>query len=285
MSFIYNFYPNRLLLSIFGINIYWYGLFLFLGFCLGIIIFLILSKKEEINKNFAYDLIFYPILAGVIGARLFYVLYFLDYYISKPIEILQFWKGGMSIFGGMMFGFLTLFFMCKYKKIEFKKVLNISVISILSAQIVGRIGNYFNQELFGIPTSFFLKIPIEKINRPEQYINSQFFTPLFFYEIFFNLILLFVLLYLFNKKNHNKLEIGIVSKDLKLKDFRKKMRLLTLIDNGLIFYLYINYYFILRFVLEFFRISEPKFFIFTYNQIISIIVLFSIDLYLILKKK
>ena len=285
MNFIYNFYPNRLLVNVFGINIYWYGLFLFLSVIVGLFVFLRLCKKEKIEKNIAYDLFFYSIIAGVIGARIFYVLYYFKDYLKDPLEILKFWNGGMSIFGGIVFGFLSLFFICKKRKIEFKKILNISVISLVSAQIIGRIGNYFNQELFGVPTSFILKIPIEKINRPEKYIDSEFFIPLFFYEIFFNLILLCILLYFFNKKNKNQLETGIISKDLKLKDFRKKMKLLVFIEDGLIFYFYAYYYFTLRFILEFFRISEPKILNLTYNQIFSIFVLCILDLYLILKKK
>lgn len=285
MNLIYNFYPNRLLASISGINIYWYGLFLFFAVIVGLMVFLQLSKKEKIDKNISYDLFFYSMIFGVIGARLFYVLYFLEDYLKNPIEILKIWNGGMSILGGVCFGFLGLFFLCKIKKIGFKKILNISVIVLVSAQIIGRIGNYFNQELFGIPTSFFLKIPIEKMNRPLEYINAEFFTPLFFYEIFFNLILLGILLFLFNKKNKNNLEIGIVSKELKLKDFRKNMKLLVSIENGFIFYFYLNYYLILRFVLEFFRVSEPKMFYFTYNQIVCILVLLIVDSYLLLKKK
>ena len=285
MDFFYNFYPNRILFSAFGLSIYWYGFLIFLSVLFSFFVFYKLAKKENIEKNNIFDIYFYTTLFGLIGARIVYIFYQLGYYISNPLEILKFWNGGMSIIGGIMFGSLTLYFICKKRNINLTKILNILPITLLVAQIIGRFGNYFNQELFGIPTSFFLKIPIDKINRPTQYSNSEFFTPLFFYEIFFNIILLIILFILLKRKNKNNLNTGIISKELKLKDFRKQMDSLVFIEKGGILFIYINYYFILRFILEFFRINEPKILFFSVNQALSLVILIAFNLYWFLKKK
>jgi len=273
MDFLYHFIPNRIMFSIFNINIYWYGFFIFCGAILGFLIFYKLAKKEKIQEKDIYDIFFYCFLFGIIGARLGYFFYDIQYYIQNPLAIFKFWEGGMSIIFGIISGVITLYIICKRRKIEFMKILNILPIPMLVAQILGRLGNYFNQELFGIPTSFFLKIPIQENLRPEQYKNETFFTPLFLYEIIFNIILLIILSLLLRKKYKNNLENGIISKELKAKDFRKSMNLLAFIDKGGIILIYINYYFILRFILEFFRIGEPKVLFLTLNQLLSIIVL------------
>lgn len=285
MNFFYTFIPNKILLTVFNINIYWYGLFVFIGVLLGFIVFYLLLKKEKIESKNIYDIFFYIIIFGFLGARFTYLFYDLSYYINNPVEIFKFWNGGMSIIGGIIFGFMSLYIICKKRKIDLIKILNIIPIPLLIGQIIGRFGNYFNQELFGLPTSFFLKISIEKINRPTQYADSEFFMPLFLYEIIFNIILLIILLILYKLKNKNNLESGVISKEIKLKDFRKKMSSLVFIEKGGMFFIYINYYFILRFVLEFFRTGEPKVLFFTLNQVISLIIILSFDVYFLTRKK
>lgn len=279
MNFLYTFIPNRIMFSISNINIYWYGFFIFIGLILAFILFCILARKEKIQDKDTYDIFFYCFLFGFIGARLGYFFYDINYYISNPIAILKFWDGGMSIIFGIIFGIITLYVICKKRNINIIKILNILPIPLLVAQILGRLGNYFNQELFGIPTSFFLKIPIEEINRPIQYKSAEFFTPLFLYEIVFNIILLIILSLLLKKKYKNNLEEGIVSKELRVKDFRKNMNFLAFIENGGIIFIYINYYFILRFILEFFRVGEPKVLFLTLNQILSIVILILFNIY------
>jgi len=285
MNFFYTFIPNKILFTIFNINIYWYGLFIFLGVLFGFIVFYSLLKKEKVESKNIYDIFFYTLICGFLGARFAYLFYDLDYYIKTPVEIFKFWNGGMSIIGGIIFGFTSLYIICKKRKIDLIKILNIMPIPLLIGQIIGRFGNYFNQELFGLPTSFFLKIPIEKINRPIQYADSEFFTPLFLYEIIFNIILLIILLILHKLKNKNNLENGVISKEIKLKDFRKKMSSLVFIEKGGMFFVYINYYFVLRFILEFFRIGEPKILFFTLNQVISLTIILSFDVYFLTRKK
>ncbi len=274
LNFIYNFYPDRVLFD-FGIfKIYWYGLFIFISSIVSFLVFYFLAKKEKIEKRRIFDIFFWVVLFGVIGARFFYVLYYLSYYIKNPLEIFIISNGGLAIFGGLVFGFLSLFVYCKIQKQNLSKILNIVSMSLLSGQIIGRFGNYFNQELFGLPTNFLIKIPISLSNRPVGYEGYNFFIPLFLYEIFFELLILIILFFYYKKSKKNNLNQGMMMKNINVKTFRSNMEKLTFIEKGGIFFMYINFYCILRFILEFFRLGENKFFNISYNQIVITIVLF-----------
>ena len=273
LDFFYNFYPNRVLFDFGVFKIYWYGLFIFIGLIASFTVYYFLSKKQNIEKKHIFDSFFWMILFGFIGARLFYVLYYFLYYLKNPLKIFAFWDGGIAILGGFIFGLIALFVYCKKNKQNIFKILNILSISVIVGQIIGRIGNYFNQELFGLPTNFFLKIPISLENRPIGFEKYNFFMPLFLYEMFFNLIILFILFLYYKKSLKNNLGQGIMIKDVNVKTFRANMEGLTFIEKGGIFFIYINLYCLLRFILEFFRLGENKFYGVSYNQIMVAFIL------------
>ncbi len=273
LDFFYNFYPNRVLFDFGVFKIYWYGLFIFIGLIASFTVYYFLSKKQNIEKKHIFDSFFWMILFGFIGARLFYVLYYFLYYLKNPLKIFAFWDGGIAILGGFIFGLIALFVYCKKNKQNIFKILNILSISVIVGQIIGRIGNYFNQELFGLPTNFFLKIPISLENRPIGFEKYNFFMPLFLYEMFFNLTILLILFLYYKKSLKNNLGQGIMMKDVNVKTFRANMEKLTFIEKGGIFFIYINLYCLLRFILEFFRLGENKFYGVSYNQIMVAFIL------------
>lgn len=262
----YNYYPNRVLLDLGNIKIYWYGLFVFLGMLAGFFVFCKLLKKQKIEKKYIYDAFFWIVLSGIIFSRLFYVFYDFKYYIENPLKILAFWDGGMAIFGGIIFGFLTLFIYCKKEKQDFAKILNTTSIALIIGQIIGRVGNYFNQELYGLPTDFFLKIPIAYENRIAGYTSYNYFMPLFFYEILANIIILCILLHYYKKGLKNNLDTGVLMKNISVKNFRANMKDFIFIEKGGIAFIYLNLYCIVRFILEFFRLGEHKFLNISINQ-------------------
>lgn len=284
LDFIYNFHPSRVLLDFGVIKIYWYGLFIFLGMISGFFTYLFLAKKLKIEMRHVFDSFFWSILIGLIGARLFYVFYYFDYYFHNPLKIVAFWDGGISILGGAVFGFLALFIYVKINKQNIFKFLNIASIALIVGQIFGRFGNYFNQELFGIPTNFFLKIPIDLQNRPLGFEGYSFFAPLFFYEILANIFILLILILYFKKGLKNNLESGIVMKNINVKTFRANMKTFLFIDNGGICFIYINAYCVLRFVLEFFRLGENKFYAVSYNQLVILLILLLVNIFWLLRK-
>ena len=187
--------PDPILFSFSSLTIHWYGLILVLA----ILAAAWQAKKYFIKKSILTisqfeDLIFYIIIIGLLGARFGHVVFFnFAYYLQNPIDIFKVWQGGMSIHGALLFGFLTVIFWARHHKINFWKLTDGLVLVVPLGQAIGRWGNYFNQELFGRPTSGWWGIPIASINKVKGYENFTYFHPIFFYESLWCL-LLFVLL-------------------------------------------------------------------------------------------
>lgn len=170
------------------IQVYWYSIFIFLGVLASCVIVYLESKKRKINEEFIVNLAFNVIIFGIIGARIYYVLFNLDYYMSNPIEILEIWNGGLAIHGGILAGALFAIYYCKKYKINTLKIFDIIVVGLIIGQAIGRWGNFFNQEAYGaITTVTKLKntgIPEFVING--MYILGEYRQPTFFYESIWN---------------------------------------------------------------------------------------------------
>ena len=164
----------------------------------------IIEKKDE---DTLWGLSLWAIIFGIIGARLYHVLDYLDFYIKNPVEILFLWNGGLGIFGAVLGGIGGGVI---YLKVKGKKILPLlDIISVVTplGQATGRWGNFFNNEIFGKPTTLPWGIYINPENRPLMFFNNEKFHPLFIYESILNLIL-FIFLSRTYKRKHNKLKSG-----------------------------------------------------------------------------
>lgn len=250
INFLHTFQPNSTLLNIGPINIYWYGLFLVLGMLSGILIILKLAEHYELSKDMLIDLIFWLIIGGIIGARIYDVLLEFGYYREHLMEIVKIWQGGLAIHGAIIAGIIILYYFCKRQKLDFWMISSILTPGIAIGQAIGRWGNYFNQELFGKPTSLPWGIPINSFNRPIQYFTENYFQPAFLYESIGNLIIFLFLFFLHYRKIKNGKG-----------------------DFGKITLTYLILYSILRFFMEFIRIdATPTFLNLRFPQIISIVI-------------
>lgn len=170
------------------IQVYWYSIFIFLGALAACILIYLEAKKRKLNDEFIVNLAFNAVIFGIIGARVYYVLFNLDYYMQNPIEILEIWNGGLAIHGGLITGGLFTIYYCKKNKVETLKVFDIIVVGLILGQAIGRWGNFFNQEAYGaITTAAKLKsmgIPDFVING--MYILGDYRQPTFFYESIWN---------------------------------------------------------------------------------------------------
>ena len=100
---------NRVAFTIFNFNIYYYSLFILTGVIIGYFLITREAKKLKIDSKVILDFIFYTLLVGIVGARIYYVIFNLDYYLNKPLEIVKIYNGGLAIHGGVIFGII---FMC-----------------------------------------------------------------------------------------------------------------------------------------------------------------------------
>ena len=170
------------------IQIYWYSIFIFLGVLAACIVIYLEAKKRNIDEEFIVNLTFNTIIFSIIGARLYYVLFNLDYYIGNPIEILEIWNGGLAIHGGIITGGLFAIYYSKKHNVETLKLLDIIVVGLILGQAIGRWGNFFNQEAYGTVTTI---ENLQNTGVPEfvingMYILGEYHQPTFFYESIWN---------------------------------------------------------------------------------------------------
>lgn len=260
MNFLHTFYPNPILITIGPLTVFWYGLFVALGLLTGSMVVLWLAKKYGLSQFLIYDMIFYLIIASIIGARLYDVLLNIPYYIEQPLAILKIWQGGLAIHGAIIFGLGTLYWFTKKHQLDYWLLASLIATGGILAQAIGRWGNYFNQELFGLPTGLPWGIPIDVAHRPIEFITSQYFHPTFLYESLGNLVIFAFLLITQHwiVKNHELI-------DKKVTGYRFQ------VSVGL----YLIGYSILRFFLEFIRIdATPTLFRLRFPQIVSLIIIF-----------
>lgn len=175
---------DRVVLELGPIQIYWYSIFIFLGLLTASILIFKEARKRNIDEDFLINLIFNTIIIGLIGARVYYVLFNIPYYASNPIEILAVWNGGLAIHGGIFAALAFILIYCKKKNINSLQLLDIIVVGLIIAQAIGRWGNFFNSEAYGQVTTYAelkaQQIPTFIING--MYILGEYRQPTFFYE-------------------------------------------------------------------------------------------------------
>lgn len=197
---------NRVAFNIFGFNVYYYSLCILLGVIVAYILITREGKKQGLSKEFTSDLIFYTLIIGILGARVYYCVFNLDYYLANPSEILKIYNGGLAIHGGVIAGLIFVYFYTKKKNVSFIKILDIVAPAVIIAQSFGRWGNFFNQEAHGGITTYQnlknMHIPEFIING--MYIEGKYYYPTFFFESIWCLIGFIILMIARKNKNLRK---------------------------------------------------------------------------------
>ncbi|KXZ39541.1 phosphatidylglycerol:prolipoprotein diacylglycerol transferase [Alkalithermobacter thermoalcaliphilus JW-YL-7 = DSM 7308] len=184
--------------SIFGIDIRWYGILISMAMVIGIFIALNGAKRAKIDEDRLLDLYLIAIPSSIIGARVYYVLFNLEYYKGDLFKIINIRSGGLAIHGGIIGGLIAGYIYCKLKNIDFRKVIDISAPGIILGQAIGRWGNFFNQEAYGRPTDLPWAITIDGVK----------VHPTFFYEFVWNIcVFIFLIKFRKNKKYEGQIFI------------------------------------------------------------------------------
>lgn len=181
---------DKTLLDFGFFEIKWYSFLLFLSMLTGCTLVYKEAKKKNINEEQMIDLIFYSLLFGIIGARLYYVVFNIPYYLSNPLEIIMIWKGGLAIHGGLIAALVFLAIYTKKKKLNLLLLLDIIVVGLIIAQAIGRWGNFFNGEAYGQITSlkYLQNLHLPKFIIDNMYIDGYYREPTFLYESFFSFL-------------------------------------------------------------------------------------------------
>ncbi len=144
---------NRVAFSLFGMDFYWYGLLIAIGFICAITYATKKAKVVGLNADTMTDVVFGATIIGVIGARLYYVVFNWDFYSEDLTRIFDTRSGGLAIYGGIIFGFLSGWLLGKWKKVRFLPLADVASGGFLIAQSIGRWGNFMNVEAFGANTT------------------------------------------------------------------------------------------------------------------------------------
>ena len=178
--------------TLFGRNIYFYGVLIALGFLLAILWCGRHSRDFGIRADDFYDLMLWLIPLSIVGARLYFVLFKLEDYLSDPVSVLYVHEGGLAIYGGVIAGVLCVIFVCRHKRVPIPAMLDLAVYGLLIGQIIGRWGNFMNREAFGAQTEIFCRMGLTAPDGTTIYVH-----PTFLYESLWNLAgLLFLLVFL-----------------------------------------------------------------------------------------
>jgi len=181
---------NPVAFEIFGISVRWYGIIMAAGILCGLVYALKESKRVGMDENIILDLVIYAIPAGIIGARLYYVLFNWDYYSKDPAQILNIRGGGLAIHGTLIAAIITGIIYTRVKKISFWALADIASPGLILGQAIGRWGNFINQEAHGTPTDLPWGIMVDGVK----------VHPTFLYESLWNLTVFAVLLWYRKRK-------------------------------------------------------------------------------------
>lgn len=219
-----------------------YGFFIGISILAAVYVAQKLIKKTPLNLRYpdlVWDVAFYCVLGGIIGARLYHVIDFWGYYQNAPLQIIMLQKGGLGIFGGIAGGTAVLALFAIRKKLSHKELgslFDITGVVLPLAQSIARWGNFFNYELFGKPTDSWYGLFVPQDYRPVAFQTATHFHPLFLYESLASFLLFLLLLKAFYSSQNNKTIIKMF--------------------DGDIFLLYLMGYGFIRFFLEPLRIEQ-----------------------------
>jgi len=197
--------PIAFRLPILGIPIYWYGMITVACILIGSYVATLEAKRRGEDPEHIWNGLILVVIFGLIGARLYHVisspsglLRGFDYYLQHPVEIVMIWQGGLGIFGAVAGGVLAVFVYARWQKLDFLTWVDIAAPALSLGQAIGRWGNFFNQELYGYPTTVPWGIPIDRAYRLPMFANlpdSTRFHPTFLYESIWNFLAFLTLMY------------------------------------------------------------------------------------------
>ncbi len=188
---------NPVAFSIAGKNVYWYGVIIGIGVIVGALISIYNAKKENITPDTILDILIYGVPCAIIFARLYYCIFNLSYYIKNPDEIIAVWNGGIAIYGGIIGAVISTALYCKIKKLQWKQIFDLGILGVITGQAIGRWGNFINTEAYGCNTTLPWRMDIIESGR---LISVH---PTFLYESLWNVLGLFILLYINKHKKNN----------------------------------------------------------------------------------
>jgi len=236
----------------------YYGIILMLGALAGGYLATFEVKRRGHDPELVWDLLVYLIIGGVLGARLWHILtpppssiaqgFTTHFYFTHPLDALAIWKGGLGIPGTVIGGLIALYMYSRQNRsIGYLDWTDIAAPSLALGQAIGRWGNFFNQEIYGAPTSLPWKIYIDPAHRLAGFESESYYHPLFAYESILNLANMLLLIWITRR-------------------YRGSLK------RGDVFNVYLIFYPVARFGLDFLRLDASQVFSLNINQTVMAVV-------------
>ena len=195
---------SKVLVSIGPITIYWYSVLILTAVLIGYDLALNYSKRLNMKPTLITDMLLGLVISGIIGARIYYVLFNFSEYQNNIINIFAVWRGGLAVYGAIIGGVIYVLYYSIKHKTSFIRLLDILSLSLLLGQAIGRWGNFFNQEAYGgVTTLNALKsMHLPKFIIDGMFIEGAYRTPTFLYESIWCLIGVIILLNIRKRKSN-----------------------------------------------------------------------------------
>ena len=237
---------SPVIFELFGFEVRWYSILILVAVILAYLLITSESKRFHYDYEFIFNLMFWVLIFGILGARIYYVIFNFSYYSHNLSEIFKIWNGGLAIHGGIIFGLITIIVYCKKHKKSALKMLDIFAPALILGQAIGRWGNFFNAEAFGSAIEYKKLVNMKIIPQfviDNMYINGNYHLPMFYFESIL-CIIGFIIMILLRRKNYLK--------------------------NGQVLSFYLIWYGIIRFIIEIFRTDSLMLGSLKMAQVISI---------------
>ena len=237
-------------------EIRWYSVLILVGVLIAYKIISGEMNRFHIKNEFVFNMLFWTLIIGIIGERLYYVIFEWKYYSQNLGEIIKIWNGGLAIHGGLLLGILIIYLFSKKYNADPRKMLDIMAPGVIFAQAIGRWGNFFNGEAYGSAIEYDSLIKMRFIPQfviDNMEINGVYHLPMFYFESLLCLIGFIIILFIRRGKY---------------------------IKKGQIFGFYLMWYGLIRFIIEIFRMDSLMFLNVKVAHIVSVI-MFIFGFYLI----
>jgi phosphatidylglycerol:prolipoprotein diacylglycerol transferase len=186
--------PGAIAFQLGPLTIRWYGVLMAAAILIGFWLADREAKRVGLPADKILNAAQWAVIAGLVGARIYEVIFNWEYYGRHLTKIPAVWEGGLAIHGGLIAGILVGLWVARRDRLPILPSLDLAAPSITLGQAIGRWGNFFNEEAFGAPTDLPWKLYISPANRPIEYASSEYFHPTFLYESIWDLLVFVVLI-------------------------------------------------------------------------------------------
>ena len=233
-----SFHVNSVAFSLFGKDVYWYGIIIGTGIVVAVMLCMYLARQQGIEPDTILDIVLVGTPAAIVFARIYYCIFSWKQYAANPIKVFAIWEGGIAIYGAVIGAILAAYVYCRVKRLNWRRVFDVCIVGVITGQCIGRWGNFVNREAFGSETTLPWRMELHTLSG-----TALFVHPTFLYESLWNFIGIFLLIWV----NHHK----------------KK--------DGEAFFTYFVWYGIGRFFIEGLRIDSLYWGPFRFSQVFAVI--------------